>query len=145
VLSGSLTTIPASSHHPLFIAPPIPSQHNAGTIGFGNPGGSTSEKEREAEFGSLQVMADTAVDYGCRASFEHVSLNSSALGLAMSVLTSTMTSTKTEMTAVGGSRQRTVRPGVREQKSAHLYKEDETSVAVDKDKWHGALGSWWSS
>ena len=60
-----------------------------GVLGFGGAPG---------EFGTLRAMAEAAEEFGSVGVFQHVSLSAGALGKAMSTLTSTLTTAKTEMT-----------------------------------------------
>lgn len=74
-----------------------------GTIGFSKPG---------EDFTVLRGMAQTCQAYGSRGIFQSPALAADSLRAAFTTLTSTLTATKTEMTAVagdGGLRQRTVR------------------------------------
>uniref|UniRef100_A0A7S2JX26 Alpha-type protein kinase domain-containing protein n=1 Tax=Leptocylindrus danicus TaxID=163516 RepID=A0A7S2JX26_9STRA len=66
------------------------------------------------DFSTLKAMADAAKDYGSLAYFHSASLSVDSLAGTFTSLTSTLTSTKVEMTALGSSRQRKVRDVLRE-------------------------------
>ena len=74
------------------------------TIGIGDPD----------DFDTLRAMADAAADYGVQASFELPSMTSSCLGNAFSTVSSTLTSTQTEMTDLETLTQQKVRNVIRE-------------------------------
>ena len=76
-----------------------------GTIGVGNAPG---------DFEVLRAISSAAEEYGATATFAMPSLTSQSLGLAMTSLASSLTDTRTEMTVLGGSRQRVVREVQRE-------------------------------
>jgi len=59
-------------------------------------------------------MVGAAREYGTNAVFEVPELNAHSLKLSLSTMSSTLTSVKTEMTALGGNSQRTVRDVFRE-------------------------------
>lgn len=76
-----------------------------GTIGFANP---------SDEFSTLQSLTKECVSYGCQASFHKPALTAQSLQQVLSNISSTLTSSKTEMTSMDGSRQRTIRDVMRE-------------------------------
>ena len=76
-----------------------------GSIGFADP---------SEEFSTLQAMTKACEDYGCQATFHKPSLTAESLQSILSNLSSTLTTTKTELTELGGSKQRTVRDVKRE-------------------------------
>jgi len=83
-------------------------------------------------------MSATASDYGSISSFRTPSLDSlKCLGSSISWLTSSLTSTKAEMTRVGSATQREVRNVVREKRTV-------LSVSVTQYGWHlyGSKGTW---
>ena len=90
------------------------------TIGFGGI---------SQDFSVLCEMADMAEEYGCRGSFQKPDLAKAALGKAISWLSTSLTATKIEMTAIGGSCLRTVRDVRREVHGAA----DEEWIS---DKWY---------
>jgi hypothetical protein len=71
-----------------------------GTIGLGASRG---------DFEVLKKMTEAAAEYGTVATFKMPSLTSTSLGLAMTSLASSLTDTRTEMTEIGGSKQRVVK------------------------------------
>jgi hypothetical protein len=75
-----------------------------GTIGFGPP---------DETFVVLRHMADIACTYGSNGSFQAPTLSAQALKLSLTLLSSTLTNTKTEMSVLGGNTQRTVRDVMR--------------------------------
>ena len=93
-----------------------------GTIGFAN----SSE-----EFATLQSLTRECVTYGCQASFHKPALTARSLQRVLTSLSSTLTSTKTEMTSMDGSRQRTVREVMREKRSGVI----EDTCFNDKRWW----------
>lgn len=78
------------------------------TIGFG---------PATEDFAVLRAMAEEGADYGAVSSFVHAGLSSAGLGQALSTLSRSLTATRTELTALGSSRQREVRVVRREAKS----------------------------
>ena len=76
-----------------------------GTIGVGSAPG---------DFEVLRAMTQRAKEYGSVATFNMPELTSASLGLVMTSLASSLTETRTEMTVLGGSRQRIVRDVRRE-------------------------------
>lgn len=70
------------------------------TVGFGGPG---------EDFRVLEKLAERPAQFGCISHFFSAELNVAALGAAFSSISSSLNSTKTELTAVGGSSQRAVR------------------------------------
>lgn len=78
------------------------------TIGFGDP---------SEPFALLERMADRSSLYGCAGTFSKVSLRPESLGLALSSLAKTLTATRTELTELGGTAQRSVRDVRREPKT----------------------------
>ena len=70
------------------------------TVGFAGPG---------EDFRVLQKLAERPKQFGSLGLFHPAQLNPDALGTALSSLTSTLTATRTELTAVGGATQREVR------------------------------------
>jgi len=67
-----------------------------GNIGFAN----SSE-----EFSTLQAMTEACAAYQCQASFHKPTLTAQSLHSILSNLSSTLTNTKTELTALGGTKQ----------------------------------------
>jgi hypothetical protein len=94
-----------------------------GTIGFA----ASSET-----FGVLQSLTERCKAYECQASFHQPALTAHSLQQVLSHLSSTLTSTKTELTSLDGSSQRTVRDLRREPKSGIV---EDTVVNLD---------NWWS-
>ena len=78
-----------------------------GSIAFGN----TAAAE---DFSTLKGIADVAREYGSLSYFHPASLSVDSLAKTFTFLSSTLTSTKTEMTALGSSRQKKIREVVRE-------------------------------
>jgi hypothetical protein len=70
------------------------------TVGFGGPG---------EDFRVLEKLAERPAQFGCVSRFFSAELNVATLGTAFSSISSSLNSTKTELTAVGGSSQRAVR------------------------------------
>lgn len=70
------------------------------TIGFAGAG---------EDFSVLKTMSTCTADFGSLGSFQSPSMTAASLGFAISSITSTLTSTKTELTELGGTSQRTVR------------------------------------
>ena len=75
------------------------------TVGFGRPG---------EDFCVLETMASVAREYGSNGTFQSASLTADSLGKAFSSLTSSLTDTKAELTALKGAGRRTVRNVQRE-------------------------------
>jgi hypothetical protein len=76
------------------------------------------------DFAVLEAMADTARQYQVQATFHRVEmaehgLSSGALATAVLTLSSSLTGTRTEMTAIGGASQRKIRNATREASGAH--------------------------
>jgi len=93
-----------------------------GNIGFA----ALSEK-----FSTLQAMTDACAAYQSQASFHRPELTAQSLHSILTGLSSTLTNTKTELTALGGSKQRTVRDVRRESQ----FQVTEETVVTDQDWW----------
>lgn len=77
-----------------------------GAIAFGQP--------EEEDFSTLKGFAEAAIEYGSHGLFRSASLSVETLAETFTTLSSTLTSTKVEMTEIGGSTQRKVREVYRE-------------------------------
>jgi hypothetical protein len=95
-----------------------------GTIGFAGP---------SEDFKTLKRMTKQCASYDCQASFHAPALTAHSLKQVLTSLSATVTRTKVEMTAVGGSLQRTVRNVQRESKLAVA-----NEVEADDDVCHRA-------
>ena len=71
----------------------------------------------EDEFDVMRAMVETAREYGVKANFSLPSLSGEGLGTSISWLTTSMTETKMELTAVGTTTQRVVRTVRRDKKN----------------------------
>ena len=81
-----------------------------GAIAFGKP--------EDEDFSTLKGFAEAAKDYGSHGFFKSASLSVESLSEMFTTLSSTLTTTKVEMSEIGGSRQRKVRDVRREPISA---------------------------
>lgn len=97
-----------------------------GSIGFADP---------SEEFSTLQAMTEACADYGCQATFHKPSLNAESLQSILSNLSSTLTTTKTELTELAGSKQRTVRDVKRESYSQMKVAQTHVNLTRDEDWW----------
>ena len=93
-----------------------------GNIGFAAP---------SEEFSTLQAMTDACAAYQCQASFHKPTLTAQLLHSILTGLSSTLTNTKTDLTAIGGSKQRTVRDVRRESQ----FQVTEETVVTEQDWW----------
>jgi hypothetical protein len=97
-----------------------------GTIGFAHP---------SEDFGTLKKLTAECAAYECQASFHAPALTAHSLKQVLSSLSSTHTASKTELTAVGGSLQRTVR---------HVLRESRMEVTDDiSDDTRANRQNWW--
>jgi len=92
-----------------------------GTIGFADP---------SENFSALKILTAECAAYDCQASFHAPALTAHSLKQVLTSLSSTLTATKTEMTAVGGSSQRTVRNVLRESKTGVV-----DDMYANEDNW----------
>ena len=97
-----------------------------GSIGFADP---------SEEFSTLQAMTEACADYGCQATFHKPSLNAESLQSILSNLSSTLTTTKTELTELAGSKQRTVRDVKRQSYSQMKLAQTHVNLTRDEDWW----------
>ena len=93
-----------------------------GTIGFA---------DSTEEFAALKTLTAECAAYDCQASFHSPALTAHSLKQVLTSLSSTLTATKTEMTALGGSAQRTVRNVLRESKAAGAADD----MCANEDNW----------
>jgi hypothetical protein len=92
-----------------------------GTIGFA---------DLSEGFDALEILTAECAAYDCQASFHAPALTAHSLKQVLISLSSTLTATKTEMTAVGGSSQRTVRNVLRESKTGVA-----DDMCANEDNW----------
>jgi hypothetical protein len=92
-----------------------------GTIGFA---------DSTEEFAALKTLTAECAAYDCQASFHSPALTAHSLKQVLTSLSSTLTATKTEMTALGGSAQRTVRNVLRESKTGAA-----DDMCANEDNW----------
>ena len=106
------------------------------TVGFGGPG---------EDFRVLEKLAERPAQFGCVSRFISAELNVAVLGAAFSSISSSLNSTKTELTAVGGSSQRAVRD-VRRQARDTVGKDTRPDsdwlVYMFGKGWHGERREW---
>ena len=93
-----------------------------GTIGFA---------DQSEDFAALKTLTAECAAYDCQASFHAPALTAHSLKQVLTSLSSTLTATKTEMTAVGGAAQRTVRNVLRESKMGVA-----DDMCANKDNWY---------
>ena len=91
------------------------------TVGFAQP---------TEDFSVLRSVADRSTAFGCQGKFLSPDLTAESLSLAISSVTSSLTTAKSELTSVGTTSQQTVRDVRREQKN-----EDYTEFRVDPATW----------
>lgn len=106
------------------------------TVGFGGPG---------EDFRVLEKLAERPAQFGCFSRFFSAELNVDTLGAAFSSMASSLYSTKTELTAVGGSSQRPVRD-VRRQARDTVGQDTRPNsdwfVYMKGQGWHGERREW---
>ena len=107
---------------------------SVGTIGVGSAPG---------DFEVLRAMTLTAGEYGSVATFAMPQLTSSSLGLVMTSLASSLTETQTEMTVLGGSRQRIVRDVLREKAGADAKYERMFETRTARADWYIIYSPLW--
>ena len=76
-------------------------------------------------------MTDACAAYQCQANFHKPTLTAQLLHSILTGLSSTLTNTKTDLTAIGGSKQRTVRDVRRESQ----FQVTEETVVTEQDWW----------
>ncbi|EEH59666.1 LOW QUALITY PROTEIN: uncharacterized protein MICPUCDRAFT_64115 [Micromonas pusilla CCMP1545] len=103
-----------------------------GSIGFADP---------SEEFSTLQAMTTACADYGCQATFHKPTLTAESLQSILSNLSSTLTTTKTELTELAGSKHRTVRDVKRESHSQIKLAQTQVNLPRDEDWWLYKVGA----
>ena len=88
--------------------------------------------DSKEDFCTLHAMTEACASYQCQASFHKPKLDAKSLDSILTGLSSTLTTTRTEMTALGGSKQRTVRDVQRESK---FYDDDQKTITEDDEDW----------
>ncbi len=112
------------------------------TIGFAGP---------SEDFAVLRAMADRPALFGCTGKFQAPSLTPESLGLVISELASSLTTSKSELTQLDTSAQREVRKVLREPKrtaddiqynSEWFYWDLENGGIESRQHWCADKGSW---